>query len=58
MVGLIIFIVICVVAWRCGLFNKVRVFKDPTEDGAEAGAGEQEVKQVDGEEVHMRETKV
>ena len=56
MVGLIIFIVICVVAWRCGLFNKVRVFKDPTEEGAEAG--EQEVKQVDGEEVHMRETKV
>ena len=48
------------VAWRCGLFNKVRVFKDPSEDGAEAeaGAGEQEVKQVDGEEVHMRETKV
>ena len=55
---MIIFIVICVVAWRCGLFNKVRVFKDPTEEGAEAGAGEQEVKQVDGEEVHMRETKV
>ena len=55
--GIIVFITIFVIFYKCKLFDKVRVNKDELEKErllAQGGDGAEKVVQVDGEDIELR----